>query len=173
MPTATPTGSHLLSSETPTRTSWEGGGGGGVVPGRKGGGDWIEAGRRETQGGVEAARARRQLLTQVNEERSPGCIAFSQRPLEGGRGATSRFAELRVLQFLTRTHSNKYILHHSSPHGHLYIIETIVSQNNTYPYDLRCTLIFSVLFLYFVWFFNTGCDPFNCFFKCTKHLTAV
>lgn len=46
------------------------------VPGRKGGGDWkTEVGRRDL-GGVRQLRAKRQLLTQGEGEKSPWVCGF-------------------------------------------------------------------------------------------------
>lgn len=79
--------------------------------------------------------AKRQLLTQANEEKSPGCVPFPQRPLEWGGVPPGLLISVFYSFLPGLTVLNTFYIRTVRPPLHLYISETIVSQNNTYPYD--------------------------------------
>lgn len=60
--------------------------------------------------------------------------------------------------------NNKYIgsIESQNTYTHAHTPETKVSSNDTYPYYKSCTLLVSVIFLFYSsYYLNAGCDPLN------------
>ncbi|XP_023602286.1 uncharacterized protein LOC111823793 [Myotis lucifugus] len=154
-PSATRIRSHLRPSGTPIPTSWEAGG---LSLGER------EEGLKDSSRKRRGGREREAAADSGGGRGVPGCVTSGGPPNCGREGPLQDPGP--VAYSFSPAPQYQISFTSDSPHFPLYISKTIAAQNNTYPYDLQCTLIFSVLFRGFVLFFNT-----DCFFKCAKWVT--